>query len=470
MSRSVFARTRDRIPSPSALGRALAEATATLLAALATMLCALAIAPGAGAATLAVVLCISLSRSQLDRDLRGRLEAAVVLPLIGVVALGVGLLLRHLPWVGAAVFVAGMFVSIWLRRFGPMARRAGSLIALPFVVLLTVPHLGPAAASGVLPVWLVPIVVALLALFWVTVFHLLVRWLRIRPPVDTEDAPAAEPAAPDKPGLAASTRMAIQMGVALTVAFVVGFLFFHERWGWIVLTAFIVNSGNRGRLDVVYKSGMRVLGAAAGTAIALGLGQHVGIDHRSSAILILAALFLGVWLRPFGYAWWALFVTLALALLQGFGDSEPVGLLWLRMEEIVLGAIIGIAAAWFVLPVRSTDVLRRRLADALAALSDALDPATEQRSATRFNTALDRVEEVTPPFRAARLLLRRRTLHPADWADTLLDCGEPARALIDQGATPGRIRQAVGAARRSLREPETLLPSLLALRSNLRGD
>jgi len=177
-----------------------------------------------------------------------------------------------------------------------------------------------------------------------------------------------------------------------------------------------------------------------------------------------------VWLRPFGYAWWALFVTVALALLQGFGDREPVGLLWLRMEEIVLGAIIGIAAAWFVLPVRSTDVLRRRLADALAALSDALDPATEQRSATRFNTALDRVEEVAPPFRAARLLLRRRTPHPADWADTLLDCGEPARALIDQGATPGRIRQAVGAARRSLREPETLLPSLLALRSNLRGD
>src|ERR1051325_2235704 len=238
MSRSVFARTRDRIPSPSALGRALAEATATLLAALATMLCALAIAPGAGAATLAVVLCISLSRSQLDRDLRGRLEAAVVLPLIGVVALGVGLLLRHLPWVGAAVFVAGMFVSIWLRRFGPMAQRAGSLIALPFVVLL--------------------------ALFWVTVFHLLVRWLRIRPSADEDDAPVAAPAAQDKPGLAVSTRMAIQMAVALAAAFAIGFFFFRERWGWIVLTAFIVNSGNRGRLDVVYKSGMRVLGAAVG--------------------------------------------------------------------------------------------------------------------------------------------------------------------------------------------------------------
>jgi len=452
----------------AALWRALAEALATLLAALATMLCTLAIAPGPGSATLAVVLCISLSRSQLDRDLRGRLEAAVVLPLVGLVALGVGLLLLHLPWVGAAVFVAGMFVSIWLRRFGPMASRAGSLIALPFVTLLTLPHMRP-PANSLLPAVLVPIVVALLALFWVTVFHLVVRRLHIRPPADEEEALAAAPVAQDKPGMAVSTRMAIQMAAALVVSFAVGFFFFRERWGWIVLTAFIVNSGNRGRLDVVYKSGMRVLGAAAGTVLALGAGAHLGIDQHTTAVLTLIALFLGVWLRPFGYAWWALFVTVALALLQGFDGGEPGGLLWQRMEEIILGALIGIAAAWFVLPVRSTDVLRRRLADALAALSEALDPATERRSAARFNAALDRVEQVAPPFRALRMLAPRRLIHPADWVDTLLECRQPCIALIGEGATPGHIRKAVGAARRGLREPEALLPALRALRDDLRN-
>ena len=469
MTRSVFARTRDIFPSRAALWRALAEALATLLAALATMACTWAIAPGPGPAVLAVVLCLSLSRSQLDRDVRGRLEAAVVLPLIGLVALGVGLLLGHLPWVGAAVFVAGMFVSIWLRRFGPMAQRAGGLIALPFVTLLAVPHVRP-ATNGILPVWLVPIVVALLALLWVSVFHLCMHYLRIRPLAEEEDAPAAAPVMPEQPGLAVSTRMAVQMAVALIAAFAVGFCFFHERWGWIVLTAFIVNSGNRGRLDVVYKSGMRVLGAAAGTVLALGAGQHLGVDPHATAALIFAALLLGMWLRPFGYAWWALFVTVALALLQGFDGGEPAGLLWQRMEEIVLGALIGIAAAWFVLPVRSTDVLRRRLADALAALSEALDPATERRSAVRFSAALKRMEQVAPPFRAARVLARRDSLRPADWADTLLDCHAPARTLIDRGATPGRIRQAVGAARRALREPESLLPALRELRRALNDE
>ena len=112
--------------------------------------------------------------------------------------------------------------------------------------------------------------------------------------------------------------LAIQMAVALAVSFVIGYVYFAERWTWIVLTAFIVGSGNRGRLDVAYKSVLRAL----------------------------------------GYAWWALFVTLALALLQGFAGSSAPRILWPRLEEIVIRAIIGVASTWLVLPVRSTAALR----------------------------------------------------------------------------------------------------------------
>ena len=100
----------------SVLTQPFVEAVVTMLAVLSTLACTLAIAPGSGPAVLAVVLSLSLSRSHLDRDLRGRLEAAVVLPLVGLVAIGVGMLLRQLPWVGALTFVAGMFLSIWLRK------------------------------------------------------------------------------------------------------------------------------------------------------------------------------------------------------------------------------------------------------------------------------------------------------------------------------------------------------------------
>lgn len=436
-----------------------------MLAAIATLLCALAFAPGPGPAVLAVVLCLSLSRSQLDRDLRGRIEAAIALPIVGMVAVGVGILLHRVPWLGALVFVCGMFVSIWLRRFGPMAQRTGSLIALPFVVLLTTPHIQAPPASAI-PAPLVPILIALLALLWVSVLHALARRLRVLPPMHTPEHPTPTPTPAHESSLRpiASTRMAIQMAVALSLSFTLGYLFFAERWAWIVLTAFIVNSGNRGRLDVAYKSVLRVLGAAAGTLLALTFTVHVGSHDMTTVALILVAVFLGMWLRPLGYAWWALFVTLALALLQGYSGSPAPLILWPRLEEIVIGAIIGVASAWFVLPVRSTTVLRRRIANTLAILADALEPATPARRSEDFVAAMVSVEQIAPAFRASRLVTRHfSTIQPADWVDALAACRVPAVALLDRGETPGTVRKAVGAARKSVREPAELQQALREL-------
>lgn len=448
--------------------RSLREALVSMLAILATLVCALTLVPGTGPAVLAVVLCLSLSRSQLDGSARGRMEAAVALPVVGFAALGVGALLLRAPWLGAAFFVAGMFVSIWLRRFGPLGRRAGSLIALPFVALLSTPYVAPSAA-GLAPVVMAPIVVALLALFWVSVLHMLARRLGILPLVSRVAkyaAPVRTENMPSQP--VASTRMAIQMAVALMTAFAVGYIFFAERWTWIVLTAFIVLSGNRGRLDVAYKSVLRIAGAAAGTVAALLAGTHIGSHDTITIVLILAAVFLGVWLRPLGYAWWALFATLALALLQGFADASIALVLPLRLEEILIGAVIGVASAWFVLPVRSTAVLRRRIADALAILSDGLDPADAARSGEAFIIALHGVEQLAPAFRAGRIATRRwRMIQPADWVETLLACREPALALIAQRESPGAVRRAVGAARKALRDPAQILPTLRELREQL---
>ncbi|HJU25255.1 MAG TPA: FUSC family protein [Rhodanobacteraceae bacterium] len=443
---------------------ALREAVVTLLAALGCLGCVLALAPGPGPAVLAVVLCLSLSRSQLERSLRERIEAALVLPLVGLAATGVGLLLLRHPWLGAAAFVTGMFVSIWLRRFGSTARRAGKLLALPFVVLLVAPHL-PAGQASLLPHWLLPIVIALVALLWVNALDSLARRIGLLPPLPPHENAVAEPARESTLRPIASTRMAIQMATALGLAFATGFLFFAERWAWVVLTAFIVLSGARGRLDVAYKSLQRVLGAAAGTVLALLLSPVAAAHGASGAALMLVSVFLGIWLRPLNYAWWALFVTIALALLQVFGDGSPVQVLPLRLEEILVGAVIGLACAWWLLPVRSTDVLRRRLADALAALAAAMDPAQGPRAPVAFTRALSRVQEMAPAFRAARRLSpRSRAPFPADWIDALVACRDDAVALIESGAAPGDVRRSLGATRKALRDPAMLLPALLELK------
>lgn len=446
--------------------RALREAVATMLAALCALACTLSITRDTGAAVLAVVLSVSLSRSELDRDWRHRLEAAVALPVVGIAAIGAGWLLHHVPWLGATVFVTGMFVSIWLRRFGATARRMGSLLALPFVTLLVVPHVN-APPGGAIARMLWPICVALLALFWVSVLHAFAQRIGFLP--RRRPLPSATPAAHARESAMkpdATTRMAIQMAAALALSFAVGFTFFGQRWAWIVLTAFIVLSGNRGRLDVAWKSILRVVGAAIGTVFALIASQHA--PDASTIPLILGAVFLGLWLRPIGYAWWALFVTIALALLQGFGSESAARTLSLRLEEIVIGAAIGVVTAWWLLPVRSTDVLRHRIADALAALATAVDPSSERRNAHAFVNACAAVEQLAPTFRATRVATRRtRATQPADWIDALAACRAPAIAVIERGATPADVRRSIGAARKALLDVAALRPALWVLRDSL---
>jgi hypothetical protein len=442
------------------------HACVTMLASIATLGCVLAISPTPSAAVLAVVLCLSLSRSHLDRERHGHAEAAVALPLVGLAAIGVGLLLHRFPWLGAVLFAAAMALSIWLRRFGTTAARTGALVGLPFIALLMTPR-ASSAAPGLVPALAVPIIAGLLALFWVTVLHAIARLAGAglppaRPQVERM-APGEGTLRPD-----ATTRMAIQMAVTLGLAFAVGYIVFPQRWSWIVLTAYIVASGNRGRVDVAYKSMLRVVGAAGGTLLSLLAARFMGAHDGATAALILLALFLGTWLRPFGYAWWALFVTIAFALLQGFSGADPASLLWPRLQEIVIGAAIALGCAWFVLPVRSSAVARRRLAGALAAMADAFDPTQPDRTAARFDAAAAAVEQLAPGFRAARAVTARFVrAQPADWIDTLLASRKTAMMLLERGLTPPDVRRAIGVARKALREPEQLGPALRALQSAL---
>jgi hypothetical protein len=451
------------------LPRSLREAILTLLAVLATLASTQCVAPGPASAVLGVVLSLSLSRSHLAGDRRGRRDALLALPIVSLACVGVGALLRHAPWAGAAVFVAGMALSVWMRRFGPAALRAGSLIALPLVTILVVPHLAR-HGEGALSAILVPVAVALAALAWVELVQALGRRIGWMAAPTAVDAASAGPRAASAMRPSPSTRMALQMGAALAASFVVGYLFFPSHWSWIVLTAFIVNSGNRGRQDVVYKSALRVLGAAAGTLLAMAVSSQAAVHGATAATLILACVFLGVWLRPLGYGWWALFVTLALALLQALQAPEPQSLafVWQRLMEIAIGALLGLGAAWFVYPIRSTDVLRRRLADALAAMGEAMDPQTDTRRGDAIVAAIAQVEQLRPSFHARHLALRRwQAVQPVDWINTLTACRAPAIALVERGEAPGVVRKAIGSARKAMREPAEILPALMALRQAL---
>jgi len=114
-------------------------------------------------AILAAALAVGLARRPERPDLRTMLVRLGTLPLVALAAGLVGLSFRTLPPLGAALFCAGMFFSIWLRNYGERASALGRTIALPFLAMLIVPlrpetALGPVAgallivAAGVLAI------------------------------------------------------------------------------------------------------------------------------------------------------------------------------------------------------------------------------------------------------------------------------------------------------------------------------
>jgi hypothetical protein len=451
---------------------------------------------GLGVVVLAVVLSLTLSRTHRAGDAREWLLGLGILSLLALAADEVGSLLVRHQNAGEALFVLAIGGSIWIRRFGPLFARAGTLVALPFVALLITPAVPGAAHEHLL--W--SAVTGMIAYLWVTIVReageragLLARPADPRatraprpratraPARSAVQAPAPRAARASKPArrrLPASTRMAIQMGAALAASFAVGRALFGHHWSWTVLSAFIVCSGNRGRGDVLYKSVLRITGAATGTVLATLIAGNVAPGDSSTVVVIFVLLGIASWLRAFSYAYWAAAITAVLALLYGYFGESGTHLLGERLEGILLGAGIAVAVSWVLLPVRTSDVLRRRIANTLAALGELLgalgagdgelggggDRELLARAGS-FEAAVNSLEEIARPLEIHRLLIARggNRAHLADTLDAARRLRAPVEGLMelvagDAGALaqPGvaqrraTLARGVGAARRAL--------------------
>lgn len=296
---------------------------------------------------LAVALTLTLAGTQRTADVCRRLLGSVLLPAVAGAATLLGRLLADHYALGAAVFTLGISLPIWIRRFGPAATKAGTLMTLPLVALLVVP--GPALppkAQSTLVSWCWSAVIGMLACGCVWLVQASADRLGPWPPDPEPDRPRRRSRLRPVP----STRMALQMAVAVAGAFVLGRLLFDHHWPWTVLTAYLAASGNRGRHDVVRKGVERLIGACVGTLLATGVAA-AGITGRVSVVLIFAVLAVALWLRPLNYAYWAAGMTTALSLLLGYFGQDAQSLLPTRLAAIAVGAALAVASAWWVLPI-----------------------------------------------------------------------------------------------------------------------
>jgi len=365
---------------------------------------------------LAVLLSLSLGRTQRGTGLRARFVGLASLAVLAVAAGEVGQVMQHHRQLGDTLFTLSLGLAIWIRRFGPLATKVGTLLSMPFIGVLVSPlPLPPGAGS---PFW--GAAAAAIAFGWVALVQEVADRTGFTTPLPP--APPPEPTPPSSYKVQPSTRMGLQMAAAVGAAFVVGRELFPDHWTWPVLTAFLVCSGNRGRADVAYKGLLRVAGAAAGTVAATALAGAFGPGDKTSVVVMLAVLVVAAWLRTFSYAYWAGCVTAVLALLYGYFGQTGGDLLRERLGGIVIGAAIAVVASWLILPINSSQVLRRRAANVLSVLSDLLtavreEPGRIEQHRARFRHALGQVDEVARPIELHRRFLSWRrpgAVHPAD--------------------------------------------------------
>jgi hypothetical protein len=188
-------------------------------------------------------------------------------------------------------------------------------------------------------------------------------------PAEDDVRPQDEPERPEPGGIALSTRQAVQVGVAATLAIIGGEIVAPSRWYWAVITAFVVFAGTNSRGDLLSRGWGRIVGTVAGVVAGMGLAALVGDDQVLSIVLLAACIFLALYLVRVSPALLAFGITAVLALVYGLIGQFSVEVLVLRVEETIIGALAAVVAAFLVLP-RGT---REAFGEAVGELVDAVD-------------------------------------------------------------------------------------------------
>jgi uncharacterized membrane protein YccC len=225
---------------------------------------------------------------------------------------------------------------------------------------------------------------------------------------------ATASAQPARPGegiaLSAHSRAAIQMTLAVGGAVVAGSALSTQRYYWAVIAAFITFTGANTSGEQVRKALWRVLGTLIGVVIGSVAVDAVGENTYASIAVILAALFVGIYLMRISYAFLVVGITVTVSQLYldlgEFSDS----LLLLRLAETTIGAAVAIAVVVLVLPLRTHRVVRlalRRHVEAIGmlvrdtgqVLTAGADGATIRPAARRIDAAYQELLATARPVR-----------------------------------------------------------------------
>jgi len=177
----------------------------------------------------------------------------------------------------------------------------------------------------------------------------------------------------DRTVLAPHVRAAIQVTVAATLAVVVGDLVSGSRLYWAVLATFLAFLATSNSSEQVRKALFRVTGTAIGIVIGDLLVHLTGAHVWASLLIVLAVLFLGVYLVRVNYAFMVIGITVTMSQLYAQLGEFSWRLLVLRLVETAVGVGAVVLTVCVVVPLRPQRVLTAALLGWFQALRALLD-------------------------------------------------------------------------------------------------
>jgi uncharacterized membrane protein YccC len=94
-------------------------------------------------------------------------------------------------------------------------------------------------------------------------------------------------------------------------------------------------------------------------------------------VVLLVCVFCAFYLAAVSYIWLTFFTTVLLAMLYGLMGTFSLEVLELRIAETAVGAVVGIAAAYFVFSTKTRATFVDKVSDYLDQLDDIIDAATD---------------------------------------------------------------------------------------------
>jgi uncharacterized membrane protein YgaE (UPF0421/DUF939 family) len=178
--------------------------------------------------------------------------------------------------------------------------------------------------------------------------------------------------------LAPYARIAIQMGIAVGGAIVAGDALSGRRFYWAVIAAFITFMGANTAGEQLRKSTFRVAGTIVGVVAGSVLAHLVGDRVWLQLIVVLLALFFGLYLFRVNYMFMTIGITVMVSQLYVELGEFSNSLLLLRLEETAIGAGVAMATVLLVLPLHISRVARVAARQELAALADLIDRSLDR--------------------------------------------------------------------------------------------